>query len=437
MQLVQSNDRANRLSFKGALANKVEAALSAPAPTEPTVKDQTLLLPTNFESLSETDLHFTLMHNKELKHSRQSANLAVDIVFNKVIHPKNVTFQTVEITNPVPVPVFATRKPSIRGKVRPITGPDLTAEFKQFVQEFEAHRIEPVLHKPTQLQATILLPEGYDTLTEDDLHYRLTHSTDLAHSHESARFAIDILKGRMPKPEGVTFKVFEPITEAPTTVKTQKPAQATAIVQPREVEHRAKFKQYLADKMEKALATKPVVEELILKTVFVPQGYENMSDGELHFALIRNPELKHSQESARQVIDVLSGKIQNPGLRFESISLVNPQLAPVATTSNKKEKSVKPATQAKFVINKPSLLTRAQIPLTDSPDKGAEVILIPHNYEDMSETQLHFALSHNREYGHSFESVYEALDILYGRKVCPQGTVFSTVEVKKPVERAY
>jgi hypothetical protein len=434
MQLVQSNDRANRLSFKGALAHKVEAALSAPEPETPNVKDQVLLVPENFEELSETDLHFTLMHNKELKHSRQSANLALDIIKGRVLHPKNVSFQTIELTNPVPVPQFAHKIKPVRSLVKPITGPDLTESFKAYVREFEAHRDAPERHTPTQIEATILLPTNYKDLSEDALQYEMTHHTELAHSHESARFAIDIIKGRIPKPEGVTFQF---ITEEPEESKiSTKPLKEKVIstpVQPREIEHRNKFKQYLADKMEKSLVVQPVIEELPNKIVLVPVGYESMTEGELHFALVRNPELKHSQESARRVLDLVKDNKEN--VQFVATFVTN--LAPPISASTPKAKPIVSASPSKFVINRPSLLTRAQIPIVDSPEKDQRVLKIPHNYEELNETQLHFALSHNREYGHSYESTYETLDILYGRLVCPNNTVFSTVEVAKPVERAY
>lgn len=791
MQLVQSNDRANRLSFKGALAHKVEAALSAPEQDEQEV-NQVLLLPTNFQSLSETDLHFTLMHNKELKHSRQSANLAVEIVFNKRLHPKTVTFQTIELKNPVQVPQFE-KKATKRSAPRQLTAPDSTAvrmqaekdkeaEFKSYIETLSTRTFnnEAVFNEPTPMllrvpknyndfseaelfhvlthttelehsRATaylamdilsgkiskpenvtlqsvnlpkvvptkiapvkekevvpafvleaerdkrdqfkaklaskasvvptiepsyapesieLLLPAHYEELSEAGLFYTLTHNPELKHSHDSATLAVgiifnkipksdsvkfatvdltykldqaaqliheyneglrpdalegflpereqakyeaylasqqqtktspvvserelvlrvpanykeisdaellstitnnldyghthytayltlDILSGRVKKPANVTLKavkfaekvvtaasiagrkvetlpdivvererfkreafksylagkaartaeipteviaskivlrvpsnyselnetellyvlmnnvelahtresayntidflsgaVAKPANvtlqavklEAPKTEPVVKltPAKApinTTAVHPLQKEaerpKRELYKQELADKANKALSSKPVIEEeKVLNTVLLPEGYEGMSPGELHFALVRNPELHHSQESARYALDVLSGKIKNAPVQFAVVILENPQLAPVMAAAPAKERAVKPATASKYVINRPSLLTKDQLPITNTPGDN-RVLKIPHNYEELNETQLHFALSHNREYGHSYESTYETLDILYGRTECPEGTVFSTIEVAKPVERAY
>lgn len=778
MQLVQSNDRANRLSFKGALAHKVEAALTAPAP-EAEAANQLLLLPTNFQELSETDLHFSLLHNKELKHSRESANLAVEIVFNKRLMPKTVSFQTIDLKNPVKIPQFAKKAEPKRSPSRQIVAPDSTAvrmqaekdkeaEFKAYIETLSTRtkNIEPIqatilrvpknyndfseselfhvltntselehsrvsaylamdilsgkISKPQNvtLQSIVLpqvvptkvdpvkvkeivpafvieaerdkreqfrakladkanvvptiepfyvpesiellLPAHYEELSEAGLFYTLTHNPELQHSHDSATLAVEIIFNKTPQPTSVKFQTIEiagPVKEiksvrvlpepdpldgflperekvkyeaylarqnetpeipviterelvlrvpfnykdisnaellatitnnnleyghthytaylaldilsgriakpqnvilkavkfsdkvvtasAPVKKSETLPdiivererfkreafkaylAGRTARIEPVPVEETAKivlrvptnyaelnatellyvlmnnaelaqtresayntidilfgaipkpqnvilqavklvvpeptpavqlspvkktaatihplqkeaerpkrelYKQELADKANKALASKPTeIEEKSLKTVLLPEGYESMSAGELHFALVRNPELQHSQESARYAVDVLSGKIKNSSVKFETVALSNPQLAPVMPATPTKEKVVKAATPGKYVINRPALLAKDKIPL------GSEgvVIKIPHNYEDLSETQLHFALSHNREYGHSYESTYEALDILYGRTECPEGTVFSLVEVKNPVERAY
>lgn len=437
MQLIQTNDRANRQSFRDALQHKVEAALNTPPPSAPIVPDQVLLLPHNYEEFNAKDLHFNLMHNPELKHSRQSANLAVDIVYGTVSKPENVQLQTVKIENPVKIPQFAAPKPVKRSAPKQLTSPDYTAEFKQFVADFASKDVVatiPAKPKPVT-DVTILLPENWGDLSENDLHYKLTHNTELAHSHESALFALDILYGRTVKPETVNFKL---VTDSKTVkaVSAQTPKleiKPAPIDQPREVAHRNKFKQALADKAQKALNVKPeVTAEVSLRTVLVPVGYKSMSDGELHYALVRNPEFKHTNQQAVATVDMLSGRIVTPeNVKFSIQEVENLNLAPVVAPAKPKSRPVfKPATKA-------AMLARAEIRVTDSPAEGEKVILIPHNFAEMTETQIHFALSHNREYGHSHESVYEALDLMFGRKAQPKGIVFSPIRVENPIERAY
>ncbi len=155
-----------------------------------------------------------------------------------------------------------------------------------------------------------------------------------------------------------------------------------------------------------------------------------MNPGELHFALIHNPEFKHTNQQAIVTADMLSGRIGTPeNVVFQTVKVENLQTAPTVKTHG----SVKD-TGIKAGKTEATLLTRAQIPMGE---EGERVLLLPHNFEDLTETQLHFALSHNREYKHSYESTYETLDIVFGRKASPKGTVFSTVDVKNPVERAY
>lgn len=448
--LVQTNDKAMRLSFKDALANKVKHSLTAPLPEE--AKDSSikvLFLPSNFALLSEVELHFSLLHNKELQHSRESANMAVEIVNNKMLRPKNVQFQTVELKNPVEIPQFTKNTEVKRSPGRPLTAPDSLAikmdedldkraEYKHYL----ATQTERIINSPViveiQKEITLRVPFNFSEFSQDELLYVLTRTQEFEHSRTSAYLTLDILSGKMDKPDNVILQEvvpFRPIAQPKVQPvkelsKTSTPDHVVDSERPK----REAFKKALADKAELAFNAKPVLEPLVEERfVLLPEGFETMDPGELHFALIRNPEFKHTNQQAIVTADMLSGRIGTPAnVVFKTLHVEGVQLAPKSGVHSPKaiplQKEAKPLT----------LLTRAQLPVIDHSLVGSEgAILLPHDFESMTETQLHFALSHNREYGHSYESTYEALDIVFGRKACPKGTVFSTVQVENPIERAY
>lgn len=531
--LVVTNDQAMRLSFKDALANKVQHSLTAPPPTP--AKDSTkkvLLLPSDFATLNEVDLHFSLMHNKELKHSRESANLAVEIVNGRMLAPKNISFETIELKNPVEIPQFSKKVEPKRGATRQLTPPDASIAIMQNEEvkrsEYQHYlanmfqRTEPTVEKAT----TLRVPANWNELSEQELFFTLTHQTELEHSRTSAYLAMDILSGKVTQPERVTLQevvLFRPVAQPkpkfqvqiqapkvkaesktvaefaskeeqflllpshyeelsqaglfytlthtpelkhshdtanlaiaylkevankPEWVKFQTvdiaspvtltkdipvvkvdPDPLEGFIPQREVDKRNQHKEFLAEKARVAYNTKPEFKVQAERIVLLPENYQAMNPGELHFALIRNPEFKHTNQQAIVTADMLSGRIGTPeNVVFKTIPVDGIHLAPTVKINGPvKETGIK---AAKIEA---TLLTRAQLPTGE----GERTLLLPENFESMTETQLHFALSHNREYKHSYETTYEAMDIVFGRKACPKGTVFSTVEVTNPVERAY
>lgn len=421
--------------YEAYLAQQAET----PTPLVLPEKGLVLQIPYNYSEMSNAELLATITQNLDYGHTHYTAYLTLDILSGRVKKPSNVILKAVKFAEKAEEVVTA----SVKDKD---ALPDIVVERERFKREaFKAYlagKAARTASIPVEntTKVTLRVPSNYADLNSTELLYVLMNNVELAQTRHSAYTTIDILSGALPQPENVTLQAVNLKTPAPAPAIQLQPAKKPSLslhpgLKAADNPKRQLFKQELADRANKALTAKPIVEEeKVLNTVLLPEGYEGMSPGELHFALVRNPELHHSQESARYALDVLSGKIKNAPIQFAVVILENPQLAPVLAKATPKEKPVLAAKPAKITINKPTLLTRDQIPMGSEGDK---VIKIPHNYEDLSETQLHFALSHNREYGHSYESTYEALDILYGRTPCPKGTVFATVEVKNPVERAY
>lgn len=422
---------------------KYEAYLAsqtkAPAPVV-SEKELILRVPANYKEISEAELLSTITNNLEYGHTHYTAYLALDILSGRVKKPANVTLKAVKFAEKV-VTAAATAGRRVE------TLPDIVVERERFKREAfksylagKAARKAEVLVEPTE--TTILrVPSNYAELNETELLYVLMNNVELAHTRNSAYNTIDFLSGAVAKPQNITLQAVK--LEAPKPVPSVQLSEkkVTTSIHPglkaSDNPKRQLFKEELADRARTAFNAKPVIEEAkALKVILLPEGYESMTPGELHFALVRNPELGHSQESARYAVDVLEGKIKNAPVQFSVVILENPALAPAVLPKAVKPKVFNTEKKSSVIINRPALLSRAQIPLTNDPG-DARVLKIPHNYEEMNETQLHFALSHNREYGHSFESTYETLDILYGRTPCPEGTVFSSVEVDRPIERAY
>lgn len=431
---ILANENAKREAYNHYLANKSEA----PVITE---KELVLRVPDNYKDISNAELLATITQNLEYGHTHYTAYLALDILSGRTKKPANVKLVSVKFADKV-----VTASAPVKTEAAQL--PDIIVERERFKREaFKNYLAEKTTRtaeiEEPETKIVLRVPSNYAELNATELLYVLMNNVELAHTRESAYTAVDILSRAIAKPQNVTLQAVK--LEAPhspkaiqlSTVK-QTPLSLHPLQKEAERPKRELYKEELADRARAAFNAKPVIEEVKpLKVILLPEGYESMTPGELHFALVRNPELGHSQESARYTVDILEGKIKNAPVQFSVVILENPELAPVTAPRAIKPKAFNTEKKSSIIINRPSLLTRAQVPVTNSPEEGQRVLKIPHNYEEMSETQLHFALSHNKEYGHSYESTYETLDILYGRVPCPTSTVFATVEVDSPLERAY
>lgn len=423
--------------YEAYLARQAET----PVPVVVSEKELVLRVPANYKEISNAELLATITQNLDYGHTHYTAYLTLDILSGRVKKPANVKLVSVKfadkaVTASAPVKTEAAQLP------------DIIVERERFKREaFKAYLADKaarknIVEEPDTTKVILRVPSNYAELNSTELLYVLMNNVELAHTRESAYTTVDILFRAMAKPANVTLQAVKLEAPKPAPAVQLSEKKITTSVHPElkasDNPKRQLFKEELADRARTAFNAKPVIEEAkALKVILLPEGYESMTPGELHFALVRNPELGHSQESARYAVDILEGKIKNAPVQFSVVILDNPELAPVTAPKAIQPKAFNTEKKSSIIINRPSLLSRAQVPVTDSPEEGQRVLNIPHNYEEMSETQLHFALSHNKEYGHSYESTYETLDILYGRTPCPTSTVFATVEVDKPVERAY
>lgn len=434
--LVAQQEMVKRAEHKAYLANQAERALQTLGQVD---EIKTLFVPANYAELSQDELLYVLTRSTELAHSTKSAYLTMDILSGEVEAPgyklkaKTLKKPIVEEAKRV---VAAIKEIELHPLVQEQENAK-RAEHKAYLAGKAERAIQSLGVTPTPTPTTLLVPANYAELSQDELLYVLTRSPELAHTRDSAYLALDILSGEVEVP-GVKLKaktVKKPVPK-PVPERVIEPVKAASIhpsIEKGEIPKRQQFKQFLAEKAEKALSSKPIEDTTAApRTILLPQGYEEMDEGELVFALIRNPEFQHTNDQAISTIDMLFGRKNKDNVEFKTLDVRNLQLAPSAKVAKLAKEAITASS-----ASKPTVLARAELPMVLNPKEGERVILLPHNFDSMTETALHFALSHNREYGHSYESVYEALDIVAGRKACPKGTVFSTVEITNPVERAY
>ena len=307
-----TDDKTTRKDFKVRLANKVQDAL---VPKEFEQKNTLILcLPSNFESLSEAELLFTLTNNIELQHSQESAVLTVSLLYGRAARPENIDFQLVDLENPTEIPKFIVEIPIQRQPMKTAPGfnktKDSTAAHEakdaykrgQF-KESLADRLQQTLENPPALVKddirVLLIPSNYKELNEADLHFALVNNLELKHSHDSALLAIDILNKRVlsKNVELQEVELSSPIEPSIPRFKTE-PRQSLKV-------------------KAKDVTTASLDCEQIL---FLPDNYQDLSEGELGFVLSRNPQFRLTPEMSRYVLDVLFDRVEQPtNIKFETI----------------------------------------------------------------------------------------------------------------------
>lgn len=272
-----------------------------------------------------------------------------------------------------------------------------------------------VLSPPPAKEAVpqvLLLSQGYETMPEQALLFTLANNPELQHSAESAATTVNMLKGRTVKPANVKFATVQltnptPIPEfavdAPVQRKASKPApgfstpaDTTPIREGREELKKVHFKDALAEKIAKAVAQADAPVTLAsTKVLLLPANYKEISEADLHFALVNDPTLRHSHDSALLAIEVLNGKT-------------------VKNTELKVSDSVAVELRPKTGKRTPAFADKARA--RDASIFGTTPPKLPPNYQELSESELHFALTHNAEFMHTPEVAGNVVDVLFGRR---------------------
>lgn len=441
---VFTNDQGNRNSFKDALANKVNITLASKSEEQPV---QILLLPTNYQELSENELLFTLTNNPELKHSVESATLTASLLYGRLTRPTGVDtqFKVIEVVNPTPLPEFAIEK-LVQKKVSTVAPgfartPDSSIERLTIDQNKRAQFKKNLADKVTvakQLPVAketstkvLLLPSNYKELSEAELQFTLVNNSELKHSVESATLTVGILYGKTVLPEKgeLKFRTIElanpvplpdlvkeilaprkPSTVAPGFSRTK---DSSIERRGKEDEKRAQFKQSLADKLQLSLTERPAIKETPSKVFLIPANYKELSEADLHFALVNNPELKHSHDSALLTVDILRRGVAQGSVKFRVQHLQE------AKTGSQ---PIKLPTKAPPVVKR---LARDV-----SGTKWLETITLPENYRELSEGELRFVLLHDASLKYTPEYADVILDVLFSRREIPTPFVTEQYEVE-------
>lgn len=415
MQRVQTTDQENRLSAKAKLKGRIVEAFNSPASLAPEI----LLLPINWELLTDPELLFTLTNNAALKHSQESAVRTVNLLYGGEEVPAHVTFKEIDVLLR-PLPDVAVEKPVQRKPMKPAPGfsrvSDSTPERierenlkRQQIKMALSHKIHVALMpkpipepkkvlplvqtydlppaeraelrskpKPLPVRARDIsgtswnpdLPANYQDLSEKDLHYALTRDPQLQYTPEAASLVIDVLFGRreIPQPQAAP----EPVVEA------QAPPAA--------------------------------LEDVL----WLPKNYRDFSDVELHEILRTHPKLEHTDETASLTMQILRGweRPLKHVLKTTAFS-VEKTVAPAKPVKRNVKKRVEATPPPGFVFQ--DTFDPAPAPAERPARTEPKVLLVPANYTEFNnDVALHEALLAIPELEHTEETALLAMQAYRG-----------------------
>lgn len=215
MQKVQTNEKEKMTAFKQVLVSRIEAALT-PVEPEPVPEKTILLLPMEYENFSEIELYKELTLNTELKHTPQTAVLAIETL--KIWNTK--LSQVANLENSLQqykldLVDLVDRIEKTEQKIEEClfnTASDVELKFVQTVIEEEnidfsieelTEDFEPILIKEDG-RVVYKVPADFETMTEPQLIFNLYERF-----HYTKRVASDlytVLSGKIPKPPNMEFE---------------------------------------------------------------------------------------------------------------------------------------------------------------------------------------------------------------------------------------
>lgn len=256
---VMASDTSHRREFKARLLDKVVASLEAPKPEAS--ESMILLLPYNYQDMSEAELQNKLAFTVELSHSPSSTLLALDILFGRTSQPKEVEFQLVYLAEKLEpkaaVPVKVEKPAEIRTVQETMKRRQFKADLSEKVKASEIlsnqDKVEPRLK--------VKVPVNYKSLSSNNLYGTLV-TTNLL-TPEQAQDLFATLGGR--KVNTKFDMVWEPETAKVDSIPTSKTVQ-----------------------------------------VIVPNQFKTLKVTDQYAYLVR--QLALAPEEANDVIDILKGK---------------------------------------------------------------------------------------------------------------------------------
>lgn len=320
-----TDDKGTRQNVKIRLAQKIDLALE-PKPVQN--KDtRLLLLPTNYEELSESELHFVLTHNAELRHTYQSAYLAADILYGRIEEPTNVKFQTIRLESPVEIPVYTqfapiqthrikSGLPAIPADSTPIRKAQDKTKREEFKRQLASKTQKTASPSPgIEPERVLFIPDNYEGLSEAGLHHVLTQTVELGHSHDSAMLAMDIILERIPCPENIQFRIVK-LVKAKEEPKQRIVNVESIYIPDTDIPKREEFKKSLADKIDSVLNSpppQPIIEEEVKPIEFtLPEDWRQIPSVMLRTDLL-------SQGLTPEQTNTVMSSLKEPEFRVERL----------------------------------------------------------------------------------------------------------------------
>lgn len=462
--VVFPREQVKRVEIKHNLSNKVEESLIPPAPTpepEPIeiidkysmgipqhpMEDSDPVFPDARRVLKPTVLNLDVPKRLAFKETLMKKLNTLPMVEEKL--------ETVEIVGDYSQRTVTPYGLDFEEANRdPLVVSDIQANLQATIADFIPVDEEPVV-------PVLRIPENYGDLDEQALYGVLIRTSDLRHTSETANLVMDVLAGRSSRQvEFVIVEAPKPVV-APKKVKVKTQAPVTTetleVIEP------------------KIVASKPKAPELESFAFDIPSDWNSIP-----LSVLRN-DLLSTGATPEQVDAKLASLVQKPardpktetthsintmrveipvdfGSRRESdrysyltkVALLSPELAHEAIAAFKSPSQQLGNNIFEFVTSeivdvgkrndrRQYLSDKAskQSKIVISEIEGDKTFLLPSNYTDLSETELHFVLSFNPELSHSHESVIEALDILYGRVIQSPTVNFKIVNLPNPVVYGY
>jgi hypothetical protein len=163
------------------------------------------------------------------------------------------------------------------------------------------------------------------------------------------------------------------------------------------------------------------MDEINTLRIEIPPNFGSRRESDRYDYLIKVALL--SPELAHEAIAAFKSPTQQSGITL--FDFVTSEIVDVIKRSERKQ----------YLSNKANKALQSKKVISEKDED--KVFLLPSNYTDLSEAELHFVLSYNPELSHSHETVIEALDILYGRVDQPSTVNFEIVNLENPIVFGY
>lgn len=412
-----TNDQGERLAARNRLFERISQASEAKAkkPGEVFLSK----IPSNHKDLSEFDLFRVLTTSPELEHTRESAVKTIEILSGQR-ESGNVVFQEIDL-QPIRSDVVAERKLSEPDPTTMISEQDNRKRFKDRL----AGKIDQMLNSVKEAPKPVEIIEKY------------------ANGFNKVGVDLQPLEILQPDYSNINPKIIRD-----------------------DAAERLNFKKALLSRIEES-SVKPIHSEETLNELVIPENFRDMKP--INLARIIEIENKIPSEMANQIVfDLLRPEVLEPEMVPVQPEEVEVRVTPdfdnmrtidkrwFLTTEGELSSDLadeylahidgKPV-KGNYVFNvtvveprKPTFSVDSKPPLTVDIEDLVSGVAIPYNYAEMSDTELHFFLTHDSVFACSNEKATDAVNYLYSRPtrksvyvVTPDGEKVEPFAVEAPI----